>query len=117
MKGTITAYDAQRAVATVKLENGAEAIMHAVAFQDPKLPAVGDEIVGEVSSDVRLRIVAARRIKAEPEGKIEVAHCVHCKCIMLAPQTDMCDCGAELYPVTKMVPLGQSLRFDQLKGG
>lgn len=111
MRGTITAYDAQRGVATVKLKSGAEATLHAAAYLDPQLPAVGDEIVCDVSNG---RIVAARRFKPET---IEVAHCLHCEGIMLAPQTDVCDCGAELYPVSKKVPLGVSLKFSQLKGG
>lgn len=134
MKGTVTSYDATRAVATLKLENGEEATMHAAAFLDPKLPAVGDEIQGVVTSATNW-VTVARRVKYRPalptikddkgatllrikEGQylIEIAHCVHCAGLVLAPQTDTCDCGAELYPVTKMVPLGVSLRIDQLKG-
>lgn len=42
------------------------------------------------------------------DGKlcIQVAYCVHCEGLTIAPQSDACACGAELYPVTKTVPLG-----------
>ena len=118
MKGTITAYDAVRAIATVKLENGSEVEMHAVAYLSPGLPAVGDEIVCQVTDNLKRNwVTAARRVPQKSKGMIEVAHCVHCEGITLAPDTDMCSCGAELYPVTKMIPLGEAVQVDALKGG
>lgn len=117
MKGTVTAYDATRAIATVKLETGEEVAMHAVAYLDPRLPAVGDEIICEVTS-AKNWVTVARRANQEPvKEMIEVAHCVHCGGITLAPKSDTCSCGAELYPVTKMVPLDEAIPVDGLKAG
>ena len=47
---------------------------------------------------------------------IEVSHCVHCERIMLAPITDECICGAETYPVTKLVPLGEARKVGEMLG-
>ncbi len=116
MKGTITAYDAVRAIATIKLETGDEADMHAVVYLDSHLPAVGAGVICEVTP-ARDWVTVARRDNQEPVKRIEVAHCVHCEGITLEPQSDVCSCGAELYPVTKMVPLGVAVQADALKGG
>jgi hypothetical protein len=48
---------------------------------------------------------------------IEVSHCVHCERLMLAPITDECVCGAETYPVTKLVPLGKAVAVEEMLGG
>lgn len=47
---------------------------------------------------------------------IEVAHCFHCKKLVLCPQHDECSCGAELYPVKKLVPLGVPRTLAEMKG-
>jgi hypothetical protein len=41
---------------------------------------------------------------------IQVAYCTHCEGLTIAPQSDACACGAELYPVTKTVPLGERIQ-------
>lgn len=48
--------------------------------------------------------------------RIEVSHCIHCGRMCLAPETDTCSCGAEFYPVTKMIPLGVALFPSEMKG-
>lgn len=47
---------------------------------------------------------------------IEVAQCVHCEGVTLAPNEETCDCGEELHPVVKIIPLGvrtHSLRIGR----
>jgi len=40
---------------------------------------------------------AARAVrKVRGEWVIEVAHCVHCERLVIAPQSDECVCGAEM---------------------
>lgn len=47
---------------------------------------------------------------------IEVAHCVHCGSVVLAPEGDGCPCGAELYPVTRLVEVGAAVSPGSLFG-
>lgn len=60
------------------------------------------------------------RIVRERAGHlyISVAHCASCNRVMLAPgpTQDMCNCGSELYPVSKWVPLGEAVSLDDMKG-
>lgn len=56
-------------------------------------------------------------ILLDPAGlKITVAHCVHCERLVIAPDTDECVCGAELYPVSKWVKLAVPTQVDDMKG-
>lgn len=48
---------------------------------------------------------------------IEVAHCVHCQRLTFAPDTDICGCGAELYPITRLIQLRKPVAPETLSGG
>lgn len=48
---------------------------------------------------------------------VSVAHCLECGRVTLAPNSDRCGCGNELYPVSKWVPVGEPLGLDDMKGG
>jgi hypothetical protein len=41
--------------------------------------------------------------------KIDLTECVHCGGVTIDAETDICRCGAELYPITKMVGPGTRL--------
>lgn len=59
-----------------------------------------------------------RAVRQGPDGiwRIEAAHCLSCGRICLAPDTDICSCGSEFYPVSKMVPLGVAVFASEMKG-
>lgn len=61
-----------------------------------------------------------RAVRQDADGtwRIDVAHCIHCGRICLAPEpeSDLCSCGAEFYPVIKMVPLGVPVFPSEMKG-
>lgn len=60
-------------------------------------------------TDAELSQQREEAVRVRDDGKlcIEVAFCVHCEGLTIAPQSDECACGAELYPVTKTVALGE----------
>ena len=45
-----------------------------------------------------------------PKVRVEVAECVHCGSVTLAPESDMCACGKELYPVSHLFPARTRVR-------
>lgn len=47
--------------------------------------------------------------------RVELAECVHCGCYTLNPESDMCACGKELYPVTKVVDPGTRITGECLE--
>jgi hypothetical protein len=63
-RGEVIAYDAQRAVATVRLESGEEVTMHGGCYfsgRPARLPQVGDKILGAVKEVLGVnRIVVGR---------------------------------------------------------
>lgn len=58
----------------------------------------------------------AVRLNKKGEWVVTVAHCVHCSRLCIAPLSDLCSCGAEMYPITKSVPLGVPMRAEEMKG-
>jgi hypothetical protein len=42
--------------------------------------------------------------------RVEVAECTHCGSVTLAPESDMCACGQEMYPVSHLFPAGTRIR-------
>lgn len=55
--------------------------------------------------------------KIHGHWSIQVAHCVSCGRIVIAPQEDTCDCGAEMHPVSKWVQLGKGYLHTEMRGG
>lgn len=54
---------------------------------------------------------AATLAERTAEHAIEIAECVHCGGYTLNPVTDICYCGCELYPITKVVPPGTHIEL------
>lgn len=54
-----------------------------------------------------------RLIKGKP--CIVVSHCVHCGCVTFHAQSETCGCGAELYPVRGIIPLGEPIPLAKLQ--
>lgn len=48
------------------------------------------------------------------ERPVELAECVHCNSVTVNPQDDRCGCGAELYPVARIVQPGTRISGVQL---
>jgi hypothetical protein len=80
---------------------------------DSNLPPPGD--IPE--SAQKTLLILARRV-AKLTSQVEAAECYHCNCVTLNPTSDICTCGNELYPVSRIVPLGVAtdrLTFGPMK--
>ena len=54
---------------------------------------------------------------AEQSLRIRVVHCVHCDTDCLNPQSDLCRCGAELYPMELRIRAGDPIPTRIAKEG
>ncbi len=77
---------------------------------DPDLPPPED-----IPESARKFLLSLARRVAKFTSQVEAAECIHCNCITLNPTSDTCTCGNELYPVSRIVPLG--VATDRLEFG
>ncbi len=87
-----------------------------VVYTDNPVPERWQEDFDLATSMFEEAGVELRRVTdEEPKQSIDVAHCVHCEAITFQPQSEVCGCGAELYPVSKKITLGSTTSVEDLR--
>lgn len=54
--------------------------------------------------------------REDGRAAIEVANCLLCHQITIAPDANRCDCGGEFDPLFRLVALGEAVSAERLSG-